>query len=220
MADYDFTMTWVLDVNRPVEGLISVDTGGAWHRAKLDTLPEGKRIALELKLATITEAGALTYWDIPEGALVSLAARELKQGKATGNVLFSIPLFVDAEGTLDLWTTNLRAAIGSFPALDVRLEIVVLGEDETLRGIWTLDGRVQRYVYCETPPDVDGAVEYYSKAQTDLLFARRDGPDGYATKLVTHEGSLYWAQLVGEAWVIQKTIKVGDHYTSTLVEVA
>jgi hypothetical protein len=69
-----------------------------------------------------------------------------------------------------------------------------------------------------SPPD-DIATNFYTKTETDAAFARRDGPTGYAEKMVTYDGKLYWAQLVGTAWVIRLTIVSDGVYTVRYVEV-
>jgi len=226
MSDYDISTTWTLDTQRFVEGLLEVDGSGIWKHTKLAAMPEGAVIGLTLKFASISDMGAISYFDIPDDTLISLTGKELKQGRAVGEVLIGESEFTvnesdgDYEGVLSLNTDELRAAMGSFQSLPIRFELIVLNADETLRGIWTHDVEVQRKVYCADPTTPVDADTYYTAAQADAYFARKDAPTGYGQKLVTIDGLLFWAMLVGSTWVVPRIVKIDSRYYTTYTEVA
>lgn len=215
MGAYDYTTKIQIDAYRFIEGKLEV-ASGAWRRTTFPALPEGKVVRLWLEFYRITNGLAVAL-DIPEGAIVSLVGKRLRGEVPIGDVLFSVPVFTDGVGSLNLWNTVLRDAIGDFPSIPVRIELSINSED--FNGIWTFDTTIQRTVYHGTPPVVVGAPAYLNEKEVNAQFARRDGPTGYRTKLMLYEGALVWAQAVGTKWVAPIIIKVGGSYTDTYIEV-
>jgi hypothetical protein len=123
------------------------------------------------------------------------------------------------SGILSLHTIDGDEAISDYDSIPVKMEIFIKNSSGTERASWQMDTTVTRKVYGNIPPVVPGGPSYYTTDEADALFAKRTGPSDYATKLVEIEGLLYWAQLVGEKWVVQKIIEVEGNYTFTFVEV-
>ncbi len=221
-------MTWnkairlVVDVDAKVEPLLGVDSASRWAYVKIPELIQGDTLPVEIEFRTIS-GGITTVVSQEADDSLSLVIRKLGVSGATGDPLATVAAFTQGvdewTGELELNTTNLDAAMGSYPSLKVRYELALLNSDDGLKASWQWDGELRRRVWSGVPASVDGEPSYYTQAEADAIFARKDGPSGYAQKLVAHEGLWYWAQLVDDKWVIPKIIEVSGYYTITFVEI-
>jgi hypothetical protein len=218
---WDKHLDLILDTGKRVEPLLAVDTNSLWQRVKLEPLVQGSIYSLTVAMREFTANGAATAITTTAGDTMTVCGMRRNQ---TGDVLFSNVSLTRGTnsftGLLSLHTLDLDEAMSDYPSIQVRMEIVLANSSGTTKYRWLFDTTVERKNCADTPPVVPGGPTYYNTDEADAIFARKDGPTGYAVKLVTHEGSLYWAQLVGTAWVINKIVQVGGVYTNTYIEVA
>lgn len=208
----------ILDVDKRVEPLLLSDG----RPTKMLPLIQGSKVNLRVRLAQAAE-GSVSYITPAEGDAMAVCGM---RRSFRGDVLYSIPAMdkmgddpvTGFEGLLNLHTIDLDEAVNGYPQIDTTLEVVLTNEAGSEIYRWQMLVPVVRKTCVGEPPIVSGGPSYYTQAQSDALFARKDAPDGYAVKLVEHGGLLYWAQAVGTKWVIQQIIKVGDYYTSTFID--
>jgi len=218
-------MVLTLDRNRQTDALIEQDGGGLWHTAKLPPMIYGDRIPVAVRIATLTAGGVATLLPSAAGSTMSLVGvrRNLK-----GDPLYSIasltydastPATPEWTGTLELGTDELYDIFSLHSDVGTRMEIALRTDEDVEIGTWQIDVAVLKRAYMGDPPEVVGGPTFYNTAETNALFARRDGPTGYGMKMVVYGGLLYWAHLVGDTWVIPRIISVNGQNVWTFTEV-
>lgn len=209
----------ILDVRKRMEPLLLEDG----RPTKLPTLIQGSKVHLNIRLAEVND-GILTY--IAPEATDAMSVCGMKRS-LRGDALYSIPALSPMEldyeqtgftGLLNLHTLDLDEALSDYAQIDTTLEIILTNEAGEEVYKWQMLAPVAHKTCATEPPIVPGGNTYYTDAECDTLFARKDGPNGYAMKLVEYGGKLYWAQAVEGKWVFPMIMKIGGFYTATYIE--
>jgi hypothetical protein len=168
---------WIdVDASRTAS-LVKV-TGTTINQVTCPPLMQGDKYTLALHFGRQGNAG----WEVVQiDGGDSIVLEGLKQDYS-GSPLFSVDGFTEAgtgadlryEGTLDLSGNDLGTALVS-AELAVRFDIAV--EDASLRARVQVDATVRKQVYSGVPSDIEGGVQYYTKAQVDAMLA---APTGHA----------------------------------------
>lgn len=221
MSTWNAGIALYVDTGIADEPLVSQDANGGWRRYAMPPIFQGDIRPISVTFGRLSGASFT-------GVVVQNATRLTLLGKRrdrTGNVLFSTELTPAGGsnpawvGELNLRTEALADAIQPYPSLNTSVELRLSDTGDSVIAKWRFGLTIYRAVYDIEPPFVPGGPTYLTESQCEARYARRDGPAGWAVKVVVLDGERYWAQKVGSAWVVPRIIKVGDHYAITFVEV-